>query len=54
VSLKDEARDAGKRVVVVGITTAAAALVQWIVSRPIKRAIARRRAARAQKDGGPR
>ena len=44
MNLKDEAKDAGKKVVAVGITTAAMALVRWIVSRPIKRALARRRA----------
>jgi hypothetical protein len=44
VNLKDEAKGASKKVIAIGISTAAMALVRWIVSRPIKRAIDRRRA----------
>lgn len=52
MNLKEEAKDAGRKVAVVGITTAAAALVQWIASRPIKRAIARRRAKKEAERAG--
>ncbi len=50
MSVKDEAKEAGKRVILVGISTAAMALTRWIVSRPIKRAIARRRAKKAERE----
>lgn len=44
MSLRDEAKAAGRSVIVVGITTASVALIGWIKSRPIKRALAKRRA----------
>lgn len=50
MSLKDEAKDAGRNVIAIGITTAAMALGKWIVSRPIKRLIARRRAKKDAQD----
>jgi len=52
MTLKDEAQNAGKRVILVGISTAAMALTRWILSRPLKRAIARRRAKKAAEEGG--
>lgn len=48
VDVKKEAKSAGEKVILVGVATAATALINWIVSRPIKRAIARRRAKVAQ------
>ncbi len=50
MDLKEEARGAGKRVIAVGIATAAMGLVRWIVSRPIKRAIERKRARVAREE----
>lgn len=49
VDVKKEAKSAGEKVLLVGISTAAGALIQWITSRPIKRALARRR-AKVEKD----
>lgn len=46
VDVKKEAKSAGEKVIILGISTAAGALIQWITSRPIKRAIERRRAAK--------
>lgn len=48
VDVKKEARSAGEKVVLVGVATAAAALINWITSRPIKRALAKRRQKRAE------
>lgn len=48
VDLKKEAKAAGEKVVVVGIAAAGMALLEWIKSRPIKRAIARHRAKKAE------
>ena len=52
MTIRDEAKDAGKQVVSVGIAAATAALIAWIRTRPIKRAIEKRRAAKAAKRGG--
>ncbi len=50
MDVKEQAKSAAKGVVAVGISTAAMALVRWIASRPIKRAIARRRKERAEEE----
>lgn len=44
VDVKKEAKSAGEKVIVVGLSVAAGRLIQWITSRPIKRAFERRRA----------
>lgn len=49
VDVKKEAKAAGEKVVLVGVAAAATALINWIVSRPIKRALDKRRARRDAK-----
>lgn len=49
MSLRDEARETGRNVIAVGLAAGSAALIGWIKSRPIKRALAKRRARKATK-----